>query len=428
MSLELNSSINRNTFFQVVDGQNTSGSLNVEIVDGNNTASVTIHANTQINSTAPGVGNLAYLSQCFYNEPNILVPILNPGSYSPGGGQITITSDTLARQLGRFYIGKTLTMLFFSVQTYSTVSTTPIPLPNEFLIPGGSSNKYGGLQTLTEFIVQPCNAPTMIAATPHNMQVILSWTAPSDGGNPITNYIVQYSLNANDWVTFQNTSNTSIPVTGLTNGLTYYFQVAGVNGYCGGDGPESGLFSNIATSTPSFSFLIVTSCGITGFVPGPPPWSRAGGNNCPNCDSNYGTSACGSNGMPYSTYALDERRKTEILKYKKNGAQMSKAQQYSMLSRNALTRKKSWATQTQTYTNPNVDKLPERESEGVTVALECIQPNVLYSLTSDCDVPGPVIPLYIDAKIPLYNYKMQVTPSSGGKQVNKMFDIASLNN
>jgi hypothetical protein len=171
---------------------------------------------------------------------------------------------------------------------------------------------------------------------------------------------------------------------------------------------------------------LVTSCGITGFVPGPPPWSRAGGNNCPNCDSNYGTSACGDTIKPYSTYALDERRKTEILKYKKNGAQMSKAQQYSMLSRNALTRKKSWATQTQTYTNPNVDKLPERESEGVTVALECRRPQVLYSLTSDCDVPGPVIPLYIDAKIPLYNYKMQVTPSSGGKQVNKMFDIASL--
>lgn len=204
------------------------------------------------------------------------------------------------------------------------------------------------------------------------------------------------------------TTSTSITITGLTNGTTYSFQVRAANA----SGPSE---PSSTTSSPSFSFATVTSCGITGFVPGPPPWSRAGGNNCPNCDSNYGTSACGSNGMPYSTYALDERRKTEILKYKKNGAQMSKAQQYSMLSRNALTRKKSWATQTQTTTNPNVDKLPERESEGVTVALECIQPNVLYSLTSDCDVPGPVIPLYIDAKIPLYNYKMQVTPSSGGK-------------
>ena len=260
------------------------------------------------------------------------------------------------------------------------------------------------------------NAPTGLTAISYqNLAVKLSWTAPNDGGSPITDYVVQYSTDQILWTTFPHSPSnaTTITVTGLTNGTFYYFKVAAVNSI------GVGVYSTVTNATPS----MVTSCGITGFVPAPPPWSRAGGNNCPNCDSNYGTSACGSNGMPYSTYALDERRKTEILKYKKNGAQMSKAQQYSMLSRNALTRKKSWATQTQTYTNPNVDKLPERESEGATVALECIQPNVLYSLTSDCDVPGPVIPLYIDAKIPLYNYKMQVTPSSGGKQVNKMFAI-----
>ena len=403
-----------------------SGNISCNVQSGtNNTTSVTIHANTEIDPL-PSTG-IVYFSQCFYNDS----PILGAGSYTPGGGSITITPADL--QVQPVHIGTPLKMMFYSDQTYRLApgNTTIYTLPNQFVTPappGGSSNPYGGLQTSVDFTVQPCNTPTL-TATPSNAKVSLSWTAPDDGGSPITNYIVQYSLNANDWVTFQHpvSNATSITVTtGLTNGLTYYFQVAGVNGYCGGDGPESGLFSNIATS--SFSFATVTSCGITGFVPGPPPWSRAGGNNCPNCDSNYGTSACGSNGMPYSTYALDERRKTEILKYKKNGAQMSKAQQYSMLSRNALTRKKSWATQTQTYTNPNVDKLPERESEGVTVALECIQPNVLYSLTSDCDVPGPVIPLYIDAKIPLYNYKMQVTPSSGGKQVNKMFDIASLNN
>jgi len=389
MSLVLNAS----SFISTIP--DASGNISCNVHSGtNNTTSVTINANTEIDPY-PSTG-IGYFSQCFYNGS----PILGAGSYTPGGGSITITPADL--QVQPVHIGTPLKMMFYSEQTYRLApsSTTIYTLPNQFVTPGGSSNTYGGLQTSVDFTVQPCNAPTLIA-TPSNAKVSLSWTAPDDGGSPITNYIVQYSLNANDWVTFQHpvSNATSMTVTGLTNGLTYYFQVAGVNGYCGGDGPESGLFSNIATSTPSFS----------------PPWSRAGGNNCPNCDSNYGTSACGSNGMPYSTYALDERRKTEILKYKKNGAQMSKAQQYSMLSRNALTRKKSWATQTQTYTNPNVNNLPERESEGVTVALECNQPPVLYSLTSDCDVPGPVIPLYIDAKIPLYNYKMQVTPSSGGK-------------
>ena len=269
-------------------------------------------------------------------------------------------------------------------------------------------------------------APTGLTAHPNkNRQVTLNWIAPIDtGGIAITDYVVQYRpSNKSAWITFahQPSNATTMIVTGFNNGTLYDFQVAAVNANPNSPGPYSVIVIGI-------SAILYNKCGITGFVPGPPPWSRAGGNNCPNCDSNYGTSACGDTIKPYSTYALDERRKTEILKYKINSAQLSVAQRYTMLSRNALTRKKSWATQTQTYTNPNVDKLPERESEGVTVALECRRPQVLYSLTSDCDVPGPVIPLYIDAKIPLYNYKMQVTPSSGGKQVNKMFDIASLNN
>jgi hypothetical protein len=146
-----------------------------------------------------------------------------------------------------------------------------------------------------------------------------------------------------------------------------------------------------------------------------PPWSRAGGNNCPNCASNYGYAECSAdNGLVYSTYALDQRRKAEILKYKGNSAQLSPAMFYSMISRNAFTRKKSWATQTQTVTNPNVDKLPEIKNAGTTVALQCNQPLVTCSLTSDSDVPGPVIQLCIDESVPLYNYKLQVTPASGG--------------
>jgi hypothetical protein len=119
----------------------------------------------------------------------------------------------------------------------------------------------------------------------------------------------------------------------------------------------------------------------------------------------------------YSTYELDQRRKAEILKYKNNSSNMSKAQQYSMASRNALTRKKSWATQTQTYTNPNVDNLPEIKipinSVFQTVSLRCNNANNKCGRTSDCDVPGPVIPLCIDASVPLYNYKSQTTYSSG---------------
>ncbi len=98
---------------------------------------------------------------------------------------------------------------------------------------------------------------------------------------------------------------------------------------------------------------------------------------------------------------------------------MSRAAQYSMASRNALTTKKSWATQTQTHTNPNVDNLPEiqipfNNGELGTVSLQCNNPAIGCSLSSDCNVPGPVIPICINNQIPLYNYKMQITYSSVG--------------
>ena len=165
----------------------------------------------------------------------------------------------------------------------------------------------------------------------------------------------------------------------------------------------------------------VNKCGIKGYVP--PPASqlaRAGGNNCPNCASNYGYQICSlSPGRVFSTYQLDQRRKVEIMQYKNNSAHLSRAQQYSMASRNALTRKKSWATQTQTYTNPNVDNLPEVQipinNVLSTVSLSCVRANnnITCNLTSDCDVPGPVIPLCVDYSVPLYNYRPQITYSSG---------------
>jgi hypothetical protein len=295
----------------------------------------------------------------------------------------------------------------------------------DFRVAAVNAAGTGAYASITESTDAVPDAPISLTGTPGNAQVTLYWTAPTnDGGTPITNYLVEFKLDTSaTWTAFSHAPSaaTTIVVTGLTNGSFYDFRVSAINAI--GTGPPSNIFETMPISAIQYN-----KCGIKGFVPAPPPWSRAGGNNCPNCDSNYGTSACGDTIKPYSTYDLDERRKVEILKYKINSAQLSVAQQYTMLSRNALTRKKTWATQTQTYTNPNVNNLPERESEGVTVALECRRPPVLYSLTSECDVPGPVIPLYIDAKIPLYNYKMQVTPSSGGKQVNKWFDLASLNN
>ncbi len=72
---------------------------------------------------------------------------------------------------------------------------------------------------------------TGITATPGNAQVSLGWTAPSNGGSPITNCLIEYSIDGVTWTTFAHAPSTAtnIVVTGLANGTAYRFRVSAVN-------------------------------------------------------------------------------------------------------------------------------------------------------------------------------------------------------
>lgn len=86
---------------------------------------------------------------------------------------------------------------------------------------------------------------TGLSATAGNTQASLSWTAPSNGGSAITDYIIQYSTNGSSWSTFNDgvSTSTSTTVTGLTKNTLYYFKVAAVN-IAG-----TGTFSSSVTAT-----------------------------------------------------------------------------------------------------------------------------------------------------------------------------------
>ncbi|HTT88074.1 MAG TPA: fibronectin type III domain-containing protein, partial [Acidimicrobiales bacterium] len=91
-------------------------------------------------------------------------------------------------------------------------------------------------------------APTALTATAGDGQVALSWTAPaSDGGSAITSYNVYEGTSSGGETLLQSTGSTAatFTVTGLTNGTTYYFEVAAVNGV------GAGLVSNEAFATPA---------------------------------------------------------------------------------------------------------------------------------------------------------------------------------
>lgn len=76
------------------------------------------------------------------------------------------------------------------------------------------------------------SAPAGLTAKAGDSQVSLKWDAPaSDGGSPVTSYEV-YDGITSDFPSkgaVIKTSRTSVTVSGLTNGTTYYFRVAALN-------------------------------------------------------------------------------------------------------------------------------------------------------------------------------------------------------
>lgn len=93
-------------------------------------------------------------------------------------------------------------------------------------------------------------APTSPAATPENAAVALAWRAPSDGGAPITDYVIQRSTDGRSWSTINDglSARTSYRVTSLANGTRYQFRVAAKNRV--GQGPWSALVDATPRTVP----------------------------------------------------------------------------------------------------------------------------------------------------------------------------------
>jgi len=90
-------------------------------------------------------------------------------------------------------------------------------------------------------------SPSGLAVEAGNGQAIISWTAPADGGNPITSY----TASDGQGHTCTATTITSCIVTGLTNGQTYTFAVIATNAQ-GASAPSGPVSVN-----PAATFLFV---------------------------------------------------------------------------------------------------------------------------------------------------------------------------
>ncbi|CAK0763968.1 hypothetical protein CCP3SC15_3040001 [Gammaproteobacteria bacterium] len=96
------------------------------------------------------------------------------------------------------------------------------------------------------FAAPPTVAPVITSAVAGNAQVTLNWTAVPDA----TSYNVYRGTTAGgESTTPLTTTDTSIAITGLTNGTTYFFKIAAVNA------AGNGTLSNEASATPSATAL-----------------------------------------------------------------------------------------------------------------------------------------------------------------------------
>jgi hypothetical protein len=124
---------------------------------------------------------------------------------------------------------------------------------------GGGSDAGGpaGTTTTTTARATAPWAPTEVAVTAGNGGVTASWTAPSDGGSPITGYAVTPYVGgtAQDPHTFASPATSEV-VGGLANGVTYSFTVTAINAV--GSGPPSASSSPV---TPVASSLAIVNGG-----------------------------------------------------------------------------------------------------------------------------------------------------------------------
>jgi len=151
-----------------------------------------------------------------------------------------------------------------------------------------------------------------------------------------------------------------------------------------------------------------------------------------------------------AAYELDVLAKGNILQYKKNSSNLTKNQRYSQIAKGMWTnRTKTWATQSQTYTNPNMTSLKrvnyitiQNDDQNINPFSYCPNANIkdggsllcnttvnpctdeVISVTrgqecaptSSSDVPGPVIALCYNTGLPTYYPKQRYVMTNSGNK------------
>jgi Domain of unknown function (DUF4082)/Fibronectin type III domain/Bacterial Ig domain len=178
---------------------------------------------------------------------------------APANNGSPITSYTITPYIGS--TGQTPTVITGTPPATSTV-VTGLTNGTAYTFTVTATNGIGtGPASAASAAVTPVaptapTAPTGVTATAGNASATVSWSAPANGGSPITSYTITPYIGSTGQTPTVITGTppaTSTVVTGLTNGTAYTFTVTATNGV--GTGPASAASAAVTPSTSSAAFV-----------------------------------------------------------------------------------------------------------------------------------------------------------------------------
>ena len=140
-----------------------------------------------------------------------------------------------------------------STSTFTSATITGLTNGRDYQVQVRAINSAGPGSWSPTRIAEPEAQPPFAPTTPRliagNAQLRVTWTAPSDNGDPINDYNVQYRRgNSGRWIDHEPSStstSTSVTITGLINGRGYQVRVQAVNLI------DSSDWSDFETGTPT---------------------------------------------------------------------------------------------------------------------------------------------------------------------------------
>ncbi|MFM8303934.1 MAG: fibronectin type III domain-containing protein, partial [Actinomycetota bacterium] len=230
-----------------------------------------------VNAAGAGAwGPTTPVSALPYTTPSVLTAL----TAAPGSSRVGLSwaapsngGSAITRYDVRYATDSAMTSPTTVTGATTTAPTAGSPYSVTGLVPGTTywfqvraANAAGAADwgPVTPVSAVPFTTPATIesvTATPSSTQLTWSWSAPSDGGSPITTYDVQFSTSPTMTSPItDSTTSTTYTRTGLSNGTTYYFQVRARNvAGAAAWGPTTPLAATAQTLPSAVSALTATA-------------------------------------------------------------------------------------------------------------------------------------------------------------------------